>query len=212
MSTYGANQNWRGTVVADPRGRNSAGPPVLVATSFAARLRGVLGRESILAHGGCWLSPCASVHGAGLTRPLDLVFVGADGTILAVGSLSPLGWARWPGAGAVLELGRGQAAAWSLIEGARIRLEPTPRGEQALARPRSVPVPARPALPADGSPGGACLETSTPHIARNDIGRSGTSRTGTPIAAPAGRASAIPRFPHEARPTPGPTDPPGDDP
>lgn len=84
--------------------------PVLYAERPAQRLRGLLGREALLAARGLWISPCSAVHTFGMRGAIDLVFVAADGTVLRiVTGLRParMRWCR--GAAGVLELAPGTA-------------------------------------------------------------------------------------------------------
>ena len=79
-----------------------------VAATWGRRCRGWLGRRP--ARGDAlWLTPCAAVHTAGMRVPIDVVFCGSDGTVVAVArALRP-----WRAAGA-----RGAAAACELPAGA----------------------------------------------------------------------------------------------
>lgn len=46
-----------------------------VARNSAERTKGLLGRESLPAGGGLWISPCESVHTFWMRFPIDLVYV-----------------------------------------------------------------------------------------------------------------------------------------
>ena len=92
-----------------------------LAVSFAARLRGLLGRapddELLL------IAPCHAIHTFGMRHALDVAFVGRDGTIKTViRALAPARRARCPGAVAVLE--RFAQPTRFFTEGDRVTLEP----------------------------------------------------------------------------------------
>ncbi len=117
---------WRRTSVLDAGTHPRAGPPVWLARSWSSRLVGVLGRQSVLRSGGCWLLPCRSVHGIGLRAPLDCVFLDAEDRVVAVRRLRPGFALLMPGAHSVVELAEGQAARHGLRPGARLCLRPVP--------------------------------------------------------------------------------------
>ena len=48
---------------------------IRLATSFIARLRGLLGYPPLVRSQGLWLFPCNSVHTFGMTYPLDILFL-----------------------------------------------------------------------------------------------------------------------------------------
>lgn len=52
-----------------------------VASGPIARLRGLLGRDC--AEGVLLLAPCADIHTVGMRFPVDVAFLGEDGTVLA---------------------------------------------------------------------------------------------------------------------------------
>ena len=82
---------------------------VVRALSFAARLRGWLGRRSIEPNEALWLEPCAAVHGIGMRVSLDVVFLDAQRRVLRVATLAP-GRMRWcQGARVSIELAAGAA-------------------------------------------------------------------------------------------------------
>jgi len=75
------------------------------------RLRGLLGRPALTPGAGLLLEPCASVHTVFLRHTIEVVFRGADGTILrVVPALRPWRHAACRGARSVLELPPGTCA------------------------------------------------------------------------------------------------------
>jgi hypothetical protein len=87
------------------------------ATTFLARLRGLLGQPLPAAGAALLIAPCASVHTCFMRAPIDIVFLDHGHRVLRiVTALRPWRLARCPGAHAALELAAGGAA--------RLRLEP----------------------------------------------------------------------------------------
>jgi uncharacterized protein len=85
--------------------RVAAGRLVPVALGFRARLLGLSRLERRLAGPGLLIPCCASVHTFGMRFALDLLFLDAEGTVLAERRGVPPGrFARCPGAAAVLEI------------------------------------------------------------------------------------------------------------
>ena len=77
-----------------------------IATSFAARMRGLLGvmPGNELAEGVLVLAPCRSVHTVGMAFALDIAFVSSEGRVLASQRQVPPGrFLKRRGAAAVLE-------------------------------------------------------------------------------------------------------------
>ena len=67
------------------------GSGVAVADSWWTRVRGFLGRPAPEHGQGLLLSPCRAVHMVGMSYPLDVVFVGRTGQVVAAYSaLKPL--------------------------------------------------------------------------------------------------------------------------
>jgi len=58
------------------------GSRVAVADSWWSRLRGLLARPRMSAGEGLLLLDCSSVHTVGMTYPIDVAFLDADGTIV----------------------------------------------------------------------------------------------------------------------------------
>jgi uncharacterized membrane protein (UPF0127 family) len=93
---------------------------VLVADTFAGRLRGMLGRRPLPP--ALLLRPGNSVHGMGMREPLDVAVLDASGTVLATTVLRPGGLTRSvKGAAEVLESPVGSFTRWGLAEGSRVR-------------------------------------------------------------------------------------------
>lgn len=94
---------------------------VLVADSFLLRLRGMLMRTEL--PNALVLSPCTSVHGAGMRVPLDYAVLDDAGVVLSVGLLRPWGLTRPVRGGRhVLESRAGGFAEWGLSVGSRIAI------------------------------------------------------------------------------------------
>jgi len=91
------------------------------ACSFAARLRGLIGRTAPESGHGLWIEPCSAVHTFGVPDALDLVFVSACMVVQRIEAAVPPRRVRI-GAGArrVLELRAGEAARIGLRAGTRL--------------------------------------------------------------------------------------------
>jgi uncharacterized membrane protein (UPF0127 family) len=107
----------RNTLVAD--GADAA-------TTFAARLRGLVGQPTLPRGTALWLTPCRGVHTWFLRAPIDALFLDGRGRVLHVEArLRPWrtsGWHRR--AEGVLELPAGAAAASLTHPGDQLELEP----------------------------------------------------------------------------------------
>jgi uncharacterized membrane protein (UPF0127 family) len=91
---------------------------VVVADSYWARLRGLLGRSGLEPGEGLLLWPANSVHTAFMRFPIDVVFLDRDLTVLdVVEGLPPWRVTARRGARAVLELGAGEAARQGIAPG-----------------------------------------------------------------------------------------------
>jgi hypothetical protein len=108
-------------------------PPRLairLADGFFSRLRGLLFAPALQPGHGLLLVPCASVHTAFMTYPIDVVFLDRAGKIRRiVPRLAPWRTAAFPGAYQTLELAAGEAARLGLQAG------------QSLAQGLPVPTP-----------------------------------------------------------------------
>lgn len=94
---------------------------VHLADTFVTRFRGMLWRRTLPE--ALLLTPCASVHGAGMRVTLDYALLAADGAVLRIGTLRPWGLsARAQGTVSVLEAPEGNFSHWGMAEGARVTL------------------------------------------------------------------------------------------
>ena len=84
------------------------------------RLRGLLARAPLRGDAvqALWLAPCPSVHTFGMGYPLDIVFLGQDGCVLACHESVPPWRMRWcRGARQTVELAPGGIAALAPVHG-----------------------------------------------------------------------------------------------
>lgn len=103
-----------------------------VADSFWARFRGLMGRPSLAAASGLWLTGTSNIHMLFMRFPIDAVFLArpaADGTrrVVAVhANLRPWIGVVWyaRGADSCLELAVGTATATGTRPGDAVMLEP----------------------------------------------------------------------------------------
>jgi uncharacterized membrane protein (UPF0127 family) len=85
--------------------QNVAGHEVPVALGFRARLLGLAYLDREAAGPGLLIPRCAAVHTFGMSFPLDLYFLGADGEILDLRrAVPPRRFVSHRGAAAVLEV------------------------------------------------------------------------------------------------------------
>ncbi|MGW6706572.1 DUF192 domain-containing protein [Streptomyces sp. NPDC054956] len=100
--------------------------PVEVAASYAARTRGLLGRDGI--EGAMLLTPAASVHTFRMRFAIDVAYLNRRLEIVALTTMPPgrLGLPR-PRARHVLEAEAGAMAAWGLRVGSTLRIRPAQR-------------------------------------------------------------------------------------
>ncbi|MGE0310610.1 MAG: DUF192 domain-containing protein [Lautropia sp.] len=93
---------------------------VRIAAGFLGRARGLIGRPPLPPGVGLLLERTRCVHGLGMRRTLDLVFVDADSIVRRVCALPPMRWRGCIGAASVLEFEAGQADALDLRVGDRL--------------------------------------------------------------------------------------------
>ncbi|MGW0615303.1 DUF192 domain-containing protein [Streptomyces sp. NPDC002788] len=95
--------------------------PLEIATSYRARTRGLLGRNSI--DGAILLSPAGSVHTFRMRMPIDVAYLDRRLRVIAVRTMRPgrLGMPRLR-ARHVLEAGAGVMSEWGLREKARVEV------------------------------------------------------------------------------------------
>ncbi len=93
-----------------------------VAASPWSRLRGLIGRAPLRAGEGLLIEPCAGIHTFFMGFAIDVVFLDADGVVVAaLGPLPPWRMTRiYPGAAAALELPPGRVQATGTVAGDRI--------------------------------------------------------------------------------------------
>ncbi|MFD0317027.1 DUF192 domain-containing protein [Streptomyces flavalbus] len=102
--------------------------PLELATSYRARTRGLLGRDTI--DGALLLSPASSVHTFRMRFPIDVAYLTHDLTVLTVHTMPPgrLGAPRLRSRH-VLEAAAGAMAGWGVGAGVRVSVSPeSPRG------------------------------------------------------------------------------------
>lgn len=68
-----------------------AGESVLLCTTAAERMRGLMGGPGAEEDGCAVLVPCRSVHTFGMDAPIDVAFVGKEGKVLASYERVPAG-------------------------------------------------------------------------------------------------------------------------
>jgi uncharacterized membrane protein (UPF0127 family) len=116
-------QDTRGTLLvhADD-GRPPTPVPLEIATSYRARTRGLLGRDSL--DGALLLSPANSVHTFRMRFPIDVAYLDRALQVVAVRTMPPnrLGLPRLR-ARHVLEARAGAMAEWGVRAGTRVSVE-----------------------------------------------------------------------------------------
>ena len=87
-------------------------------TSFAERLRGLLGRPPLGKGEGVCIEPCKQVHTFGMRFPLDVLHLDENGVILSIETLAPWRFGRYNHrAASVLEIRAGEASRLGLNPG-----------------------------------------------------------------------------------------------
>jgi uncharacterized protein len=98
----------------------------LVAATPVARMRGLLGRDAIARDEGLLLRPARSIHTWFMRFPIDVVFLGRDGTVVGVReNVRPWRTAGGRGTRSVLELAAGECARRGIVAGDRLALAET---------------------------------------------------------------------------------------
>jgi uncharacterized membrane protein (UPF0127 family) len=102
-------------------GEPSVTVPLEIATSYRARTKGLLGRDSI--DGAILLSPANSVHTFRMRIPIDVAYLDRHLRVIAVRTMPPgrLGMPRLR-ARQVVEAGAGAMAEWGMRKGARVEV------------------------------------------------------------------------------------------
>ncbi|MFC8433203.1 DUF192 domain-containing protein [Streptomyces sp. NPDC057253] len=95
--------------------------PLEIATSYRARTRGLLGRDSV--EGALLLSPASSIHTFRMRFPIDVAYLDHRLNVIAVRTMSPgrLGLPRVRSRH-VVEAGAGVMEAWGVEVGARVEV------------------------------------------------------------------------------------------
>jgi uncharacterized protein len=102
----------------------------VLADSPWPRMRGLLGRDALDENEGILLTPANGVHTWFMRFPIDIVFLGADFTVLGVRQgVRPWRFSGHRGARSVLELAEGTCARHNLRPGDRLTLVET--GDEA---------------------------------------------------------------------------------
>ena len=115
-------QDGRGKLIVHGAGGTSVvAVPLEIATSYRARTKGLLGRDSL--DGAILLSPANSVHTFRMRMPIDVAYVDRDLGVIAVHTMKPwrLGLPRFRSRH-VLEAEAGVMAGWGLRVGARVEV------------------------------------------------------------------------------------------
>lgn len=91
---------------------------VTVAATPLARMRGLLARPPLRRGEGMLIRPCNMIHTIGMGYPIDVIFLGRDGTVLAVApAVPPRRMRAHLRAHSVLELAAGEAARCAIAPG-----------------------------------------------------------------------------------------------
>lgn len=90
-------------------------------TSGLARLRGLIGRPPLAPATAMLFTRCNSVHGIGMRRSLDVVFVDRDSVVTSTCRLRPWRVVSDPRAVATLELEVGEIARLCLCKGVQVK-------------------------------------------------------------------------------------------
>jgi len=85
------------------------------------RLTGLLGRQELPPAAGLRLTRCRSVHGLGMTRALDVVFLDGSGSVASVRRLAPWRCVGDRAASCALELRAGEAHRLGIAAGSQLR-------------------------------------------------------------------------------------------
>ncbi|MHC3468064.1 DUF192 domain-containing protein [Streptomyces sp. 7R007] len=113
----------RGTlVVGGESGPGAVSVPLEIATSYRARTRGLLGRDSV--EGVMLLSPASGVHTFRMRMPIDVAYLDRRLDVIAVRTMKPgrLGLPRLRSRH-VLEAEAGAMAGWGIRAGVRVAVE-----------------------------------------------------------------------------------------
>jgi uncharacterized membrane protein (UPF0127 family) len=78
-----------GPAVVEPGISPPLAERVYVAAGLLSRLRGLIGHPPLEAGEALWIRPCTGVHTFFMKTPIDVVFLDAEGTVVAVERLRP---------------------------------------------------------------------------------------------------------------------------
>ncbi|MBU1239862.1 DUF192 domain-containing protein [Myxococcota bacterium] len=123
MSTIPDNSRQNGVLFrASIENGPEIGRRIRLASSWGSRLKGLLGTKSLDEDEGLLLVPCTSIHMFFMSIPLDVLFLSADGVVVAVyHTIKPWRISRHHGnALGVLELPAGRAKELEIEVGDRI--------------------------------------------------------------------------------------------
>jgi uncharacterized membrane protein (UPF0127 family) len=95
-----------------------------VANNFFTRLRGLVGVKNLPAGDGLLIQPCNQIHCMFMSIPIDVLYIGSDGRVLAVDvAMRPWAMGRMiRGAKSVLELPAGTIAATGTTIGDQLQI------------------------------------------------------------------------------------------
>jgi uncharacterized membrane protein (UPF0127 family) len=85
------------------------------------RLTGLIGRRELPHAAALSLPRCRSVHGFGMTRPVDVVFLGVDNQVTSTRRLAPWRCIGDRAARSALELRAGEARRLGVVVGSQLR-------------------------------------------------------------------------------------------
>ncbi|MET9389826.1 DUF192 domain-containing protein [Streptomyces sp. NPDC006624] len=123
-------RRWRdgwGELVVQGGERPDVRVPLEIATSYRARTRGLLGRDSV--EGAILLSPASSIHTIRMRMPIDVAYLDRELRVIAVRTMRPgrLGMPRLR-ARHVVEARAGVMGEWGVGKGVRVEVVPAADG------------------------------------------------------------------------------------
>ncbi len=136
------------------------------ACGFLERAQGLLARPAVAPGCGLLLPGVKAVHGFGMRRAIDLVFLDEQGTVVRCLRLAPWRIARCAAASAVLEMRAGDAERLRLRAGGRVELRPV---ADIFRQPPADPAVRRPGREAERPCPGDCGWTK-PNATRRCLG------------------------------------------
>ena len=95
-----------------------------IAETFTARLKGLLGRDTLAAHQGLWIKKCSSIHTFFMRFPIDAIFIDKKMSVQKICSQIPSGTIRWGNSKTVdvIELTSGMAQRLKLQKGDQLHV------------------------------------------------------------------------------------------